>query len=201
MKPTYAVLLIALVAAGCSKGPNAPEALALKYYTNTSDRAWDTTVTIVDGKNLGDYQRQMNNALMFLDSLRIHAPGFIERDSLLTVLYGIHTRQTSPQEFYTTFLKLLLPHQDARTKPTFVPLGDVAEGSDTLHVVSKLVLSGDAPNANRLLVLTLVKNPEGWKVLLPTEMINNSMTRVMQVARLVEKNIIEQNSVRVQKRK
>ncbi len=204
MKPYYLALALAIVATGCSKGSNSPEAVALKYYSLASERVWDSTVTFVDTKSLEGYQRQMNNALHFLDTLRVHAPGFIERDSLLTVLYGLHTQPTSPHDFYRSFLRLIMSPQGAfgnATKPAFVPLGDVEEGTDTVHVVSKVVLANDPPNANRLLLLTLVKSPGGWKVLLPSEMFNNSMTKIVQMARQVEKTIITQNSTRVGKPK
>lgn len=194
MKP-YFLAFLAILAVGCSKNSStSPQAIALRYYDNSSDHKWDATVTLVDSKNLREFQQEMNGTLNFIDSLEVHAPGFVDRDSILSILRTIHRQQRTPEEFFVSLLNVLMPpvrpgSVQSESKPTFTPLGEVEEGKDTVHVLSKVSIPGETQQANRLLILSLVKEPSGWKILLPSEISNNTKGRVVRMVRLIDQMI------------
>jgi hypothetical protein len=160
-----------------------PEAIAAQYVAARYDYDWEKVSNLLHPESLEQFKVMMITLNHGLDSLNRLTGGKTKRDSMLNHIRSDKVQVLSPDMFFKSVMDVSLPTETMRQSsshliPTIKSLGYVAEGSDSAHVVQRVLVIRDGVPMNGIQCISLKRFEGQWRVLLPDELRNYMKMRL-----------------------
>jgi hypothetical protein len=179
LKAKYILVIsfIVLCLISCNQSSNfSPEEITKQYYTASYKFDWSKMAGLLDSNSLSNFRNDITKLFSTLDSSFIASDPLDSTniDTLFHFLRNKNTTHLDNKEFFRSFCECVYPILP-RNNPqpdSIITLGFLKEGKDTVHVLTRINITKMKTNLSGLMVLSLSKFQNTWRVLLPDQLEN-----------------------------
>ena len=162
---------------------SSPDSIAREYYKASYKMDWRKTTELMHPKSLSKFRKDILTLVGLADSSfktdntfdSLSAIKSYQVDSLFKFIRNKNTSTLNDSDFFYSFCKIVYPYipPSQNYQPdTIINIGYIMEGSDTAHVLTRINITKRKTKLSGILMLSLGKYKNTWKVLLPDELEN-----------------------------
>jgi|ERR1039458_1893810 hypothetical protein len=176
----------------CNQSSNiSPEEITKSYYVASYKYDWSKMARLLDSNSLSNFRNDISKLYSTLDSnfTSWDPLDTINTDTLFHFLRSKNTTHLNNREFFSSFCECVytfIPRNNPQPD-SIITLGFLKEGKDTVHVLTRIIITKMKTNLSGILVLSLSKYQNTWRVLLPDQLENTlKMQLSLRKSRLFE---------------
>jgi hypothetical protein len=162
---------------------SSPEEIAMEYFKASYKMDWGKMTELMHPNSLSIFRENILSVAGLADSNFKADDTFdtlsiiksYQVDTLFSFLKNSKTSTLSDSEFFLSFCKTVYPYlpQSLNVQPdSIINLGFLKEGSDTAHVLVRINITKRETELSGIMILSLAKYQNSWRVLLPDELEN-----------------------------
>ena len=167
----------------CQEDNSSPNEVAKEYFKASYKMDWSKITELMHPNSLSKFRENIlavsgmadsnfkaNNTFDTLSTIKSY-----HVDTLFSFLRNSKTPTLSDSEFFYSFCKAVYPYlpQTLNVQPdSIINLGFLKEGSDTALVLTRINITKRGTELSGIMILSLAKYQDSWRVLLPDELEN-----------------------------
>ncbi|MCF8355692.1 MAG: hypothetical protein K9H48_14670 [Melioribacteraceae bacterium] len=182
----YIVLLLSILPLfliSCQEDNFSPNEVAKEYFKASYKMDWSKITKLMHPNSLSKFRKNILTVAVMADS-NFKADDTFDTlstiksyhvDTLFSFLRNNKTSTLSDSEFFYSYCKTVYPNlqQSLNVQPdSIINLGFLKEGFDTAHVLTRINITKSGTELSGIMILSLAKHQNSWRVLLPDELEN-----------------------------
>ena len=177
------IIILSLCLISCQEDKSSPNEVAKEYFKASYKMDWSKMTELMHPSSLSKFRKHILTVVGLADS-NFKADDTFDTlstiksfhiDTLFSFLRNSKTSTLNDSEFFYSFCKTVYPYlpESLNAQPdTIINLGFLKEGSDTAHVLTRINITKRDTELSGIMILSLAKYQNSWRVLLPDELEN-----------------------------